>query len=153
MKRHGDKEHRMIDRASRHVLSTYVPSPPPGRPVRPHHRTPVPPENKTKTLRHGHKPRCDTLCNPEDDGLPQSAWRAAPAVVTGGGWWGGGGCGTAVGMTSVGWPTAGSCTTRSYNLFYSPTCHETCLDKCWISAEQLEMFQNTSVLVFLFESA
>jgi len=81
----------MTDRASRHILSTHVPPPPAGRPVPPHHRTPARPENKTKPLRHGHVPRCDTLCRPKDDGFPQSAWRAAPAVVTGGGWLGKGG--------------------------------------------------------------
>jgi len=99
----------MTDRASRHVLSTHVPPPPPGRPFTPHQRTPALPENKTKPLRHGHVPRCDTLCRPKDDGFPQSAWSAAPAVVTGGGWWRGG-YGTAVGTTAVSWPTACSWT-------------------------------------------
>jgi len=42
---------------------------------------------------------------------------------------GGGGCCTAVGKTAFGWPTAGSCTTRIFILIYSPTCHETCLEK------------------------
>jgi len=81
----------MTDRASRHVLSTYVPHPSPGHAVPPHHRTPASPEKETKPLGHGHVPRCDTLCRPKDDRFQQSAWRAAPAVVTGGGWWGGGG--------------------------------------------------------------
>ena len=43
---------------------------------------------------------------------------------------GGGECGAAVGTTAVGSPTAGSCTTRSSNFMYSPTCPDTCLGKC-----------------------
>jgi len=55
----------MTDRASLNVLSTNVPL--------------------------GHVPRCDNLCRPKEDGFPQSARRAAPAVVTGVGLRGGGG--------------------------------------------------------------
>jgi len=79
----------MTDRASSNVLSTNVPL--------------------------GHVPRCDNLCRPKEDGFLQSAWRAAPAVVTGVGLRGEGECGTAVGTTAVGWPTAGSCITGSSN--------------------------------------
>jgi len=57
----------MTDRASLNVLSTNVPL--------------------------GHVPRCDNLCRPKEDGFPQSARRAAPAVVTGVGLRGGGGGG------------------------------------------------------------
>ena len=32
--------------------------------------------------------------------------------------------------TAVGSPTTGSCSTRGSHLIYSPTCRETCLDKC-----------------------
>ena len=69
----------------------------------------------------------------------------APAIVTGGGKRGGrvGGCGAAVGTTAAGSPTAGSCTGSRFNLIYSPTCCETCLDKCDISAELSKMFENT----------
>jgi len=52
-KLHTDKEHKMTDRASRHVLSTHVP-PPPTRPLRPpsppHPRDPRK-QNQTPTTR------------------------------------------------------------------------------------------------------
>jgi len=51
--------------------------------------------------------------------------------------------GAAVGTTAAGSPTAGSCTGSRFNLIYSPTCCETCLDKCDISAELSKMFENT----------
>jgi len=57
----------------------------------------------------------------------------AAAMVSGGG--GGAGCGVTVDTTAAGSPTAGSCTSSSYNLIQPPTCCETRLPKCKISVE------------------
>jgi len=133
----------MNNPASRHVLSIHVP--PPRRRPRPPPAiaTPRPPKttpNPYDTATH----LGATLCEAKGRRISTIGMARGAGGRDGrgkvGGW---GRCDTAVGTTTVGWPTAGSCTTRSSMLIYSTSCHETCLDKCEISGELFEMFANT----------
>jgi len=143
-KAHRDKQHSINDRACRHAMSTRAPPPPPPPPPPPR----PPPKREADPLECARTTHTSVRHPVPAKGrqLPAiGGATGAPAIVTGGGKRGGGvgGCGAAFGTTSAGSPTAGSCTGSRFNLIYSPTCCETCLDKCDISAELSRMFGNT----------